>query len=190
MSTGLFIIVLVIIIVMVVFMGKKSVFRPKKFKKSSLTENPYRDFRDLAMRVTPEQLHLQLEKDKDLYGMIMDWNMGNAIATVVSFKTGDASVYLSTGQAFIGGFDHESIQQAAKHFLAVGTQYLIKATKTERTEPTNDQKIDFYFLTKSGRYYLEEDIYKIKNRTSELLELFESGNQVTTEYRLLEEKNG
>ncbi len=55
------------------------------------------------------QLQLQLENDNDIYGLVMDWNMGDAIVTVISFKTGDASVYLTTGQAFIGGYAHETV---------------------------------------------------------------------------------
>jgi hypothetical protein len=138
--------------------------------------------------VTPDQLQLQLDNDNDIYGIVMDWNMGDAIVTVVSFKTGDASVYLSTGQAFIGGYAHETVINAAKQFVIAGEKYFSKSTKTQNTEPTNEKKVDFYFLTKSGRYYIEDDFIKIENNTSDLLGLFEAGNQVITEYRLITDK--
>jgi len=159
-----------------------------KVKETKLTDNPYLELRNQAFIITPEQLKLELDNDNDIYGIVMDWNMGNAIATVISFKTGDASVYLSTGQAFIGGYAHETIIDAAKQFVIVGEKYLSIATKTENKEPTNEKKVDFYFLTKSGRYFIEEDLVKIDNNTSDLLELFEAGNQVITEYRLMTEK--
>lgn len=126
--------------------------------KTKINENPYLELRNQVFDVTPEQLQLHLDNANDLYGVVMDWDIGNAIATVVSFKTGDASVYLSTGQAYIGGFAHETINNAAKEVVKEGIKYLVKATQTQLTEPTKGEKIDFYFLTKSGRYYLEEDV--------------------------------
>jgi len=84
--------------------GKDKVKQDDKVKETKVADNPYLDLRTQAINVTPDQLQLQLDNDKDIYGIVMDWNMGDAIVTVVSFKTGDASVYLSTGQAFIGGW--------------------------------------------------------------------------------------
>jgi len=165
--------------------GNDKVNQDDKVKKTKVTDNPYNGLRTQAINVTLDQLKLQLDNDNNIYGIIMDWNMGNAIVTVTSFKTGDASVYLSTGQAFIGGFAHETVNNAAKKFVIAGEKYLSKATKTENSKPTNEKKVNFYFLTKSGRYYIEDDFTKIENKTSDLLGLFEAGNQVITEYRLI-----
>ena len=41
---------------------------------------------------------------------------------------------------------------------------------------------------KSGKYYIEDDFEKIENKTSDLYGLFESANQVITEYRLITDK--
>jgi hypothetical protein len=138
----------------------------KQVKKTEIDKNPYFGLRSKAMTITPEQLQLQLDSDKELYGIVMDWNMGDAIVTVVSFKTGDASVYLSTGQMFIGGYTHDSIIDAAKRFVNVGKKYLKMAIITEDQNPTNENKVNFYLLTKSGRYYLEEEMTLIENNNS------------------------
>jgi hypothetical protein len=194
MSAGIIIGLLILITSLGLFackgklQGKDKVKQEDKFKETTVADNPYPDLRTQAMNVTPDQLQLQLDNDKDIYGIVMDWNMGDAIVTVVSFKTGDASVYMSTGQAFIGGYAHETIINAAKQFVIAGEKYFSKAIKTENTAPTNEKKVDFYFLTKSGRYYIEDDFTNIENNTSELLGLFEAGNQVITEYRLKTDK--
>ncbi len=154
-------------------------------RKSKLDYNPYFRLRNQALNVTSDKLKLELQNENEVYGMIMDWNMGEVIASVVSFKTGEASVYLSTGQAFIGGYSHETIITAANNFVAVGQEYLNKATKTVRTEPAIDNKVVFYFLTKSGKYYIEDDFDNIENGTSSLENLFEAGNLVITEYRMM-----
>lgn len=195
MTTGLLIGLLILIASIGLYackgklQGNDKVNQDDNVKETKVKDNPYPGLRNQAINVTPDQLQLQLDNDNDIYGLVMDWNMGNAIVTVVSFKTGDASVYLSTGQAFIGGYAHETVINAAKQFVIDGDKYLSKATKTENTEPTHENKVDFYFLTKSGKYYIEDDFEKIENKTSELYGLFESANHVITEYRLITDKN-
>jgi len=194
MTTGLIIGLLILITSIGLFAckgklrGKENENQDNKVKKTKVADNPYLGLRTQAINVTPAQLQLQLDNDNDIYGIVMDWNMGDAIVTVVSFKTGDASVYLSTGQAFIGGSAHETVINAAKQFVIVGEKYLSKAQKTQNSEPTNEKKVDFYFLTKSGKYYIADDFSKIENNTSDLLNLFEAGNKVITEYRLITDK--
>ncbi len=188
MTTGLLIGLLILIASIGLYACKGKFQNNDKVKKTKVKDNPYSGLRNQAINVTPDQLQLQHDNDNDIYGLVMDWNMGNAIVTVVSFKTGDASVYLSTGQAFIGGYAHETVINAAKQFVIDGEKYLSKASKTENTEPTHESKVDFYFLTKSGRYYIEDDSEKIENKTSDLYGLFESANQVITEYRLITDK--
>ena len=188
MSTGLTIGILLIVIIstgLVFYKGKFSPVQDNKMKKTKITDNPYIELRTQAITTTPEQLQMQLSDEKELYGIVMDWNMGKAIVTVTSFKTGDASIYMSTGQAFIGGFAHETVSTAAKQFVMMGNKYFSRAIKTEQFDPTLEKKVDFYFLTKSGIYYLDDDLYLIENGNSELVELFSAGNQVITEYRLI-----
>ena len=193
MTTGLLIIGVLILITLigVAYMKKTKSAKEKnhtEVKKTELKENPYMELREQAMSVTSELLHLQLESANELYGIVMDWNMGDVIVTVVSFITGDASVYLSTGQGFIGGFAHESVVNSAKNFIVIGEKYLSKAKKAEKTEPLNRIGVDFYFLTEVEKLYIEEDFSLIENNESDFLELFEAANQVITEYRLLTDK--
>jgi hypothetical protein len=194
MTTGIILGVLVLITFLGLFafkgkvQEKEKVSQSERVQKTKIANNPYHGLRTQAINTTLDQLQLKLDLDKDVYGIIMDWNMGNAIVTVISFQTGDASVYMSTGQAFIGGYAHETIIKAAKQFVNAGEEFFPKAIKTEKTAPTNEKKVNFYLLTKSGRYYIEDDFSKIKNNTSDLVGLFEAANQVITEYRLMTEK--
>ncbi|ADQ80502.1 hypothetical protein Palpr_2369 [Paludibacter propionicigenes WB4] len=162
--------------------------QPEKVTVTKVNENPYPGLRTQAINVTAEQLKLKLDDDKAVYGIAMDWNMGNAIITVFSFTTGDASVYISTGQVLIGGYAHETVVDAAKEFVKIGENYISIAKKTDKIEPTNESKVDFYLLTKSGKYYIEDDLTLIQNGKSELSKLFEAGNKVITEYRLIADK--
>ena len=193
MTTGLLIVGLLILITIIGVACKNNTKSAKEqnhieVKKTEVKENPYIGLREQAMSVTSEQLQLQLESTNELYGIVMDWNMGDVVVTVVSFKTGDASVYLSTGQGFIGGFAHESVVNSAKNFIIVGEKYLSKAKKAEKTEPLNRIGVDFYFLTEAEKLYIEEEFSLIENNESDFLELFEAANKVITEYRLMTDK--
>jgi hypothetical protein len=194
MTTGLIIGLMILIVAVVLYACKDKLKSDEKnmknenVTKTKLQENPYPRLRTQAINVTTEQLRLSLDNENAVYGIAMDWNMGNAIVTVFSFITGDASVYISTGQVFIGGYAHETVIKAAREFATLGQKFILKASKTNKIEPTNESKIDFYLLTKSGKYYIEDDFSHIENGNSELSELFEAGNKVITEYRQITEK--
>lgn len=157
-------------------------------EKRSTDKNVYPELREQALNITSEMLELDISSEKEIYGIIMDWNMGNVIVTVISFKTGDASIYLSTGQGYIGGIGHKTITNAAKNFIQSGERILPKANKTDNKDIIKKTGVGFYFLTKSGKYYIEDDFSSIENGKSDLLELFEAGNEVITEYRLISDK--
>jgi len=104
----------------------------KSPKEDHARSNTYNDLRGMAFRVTPEQLQLPFPLDKTIvYGVIMDWGIDTATATIVSYRTGDASVYVSSGGGIIGGGQHKAVNHAAKQFAALGQTYLDKVAKTE-----------------------------------------------------------
>src|ERR1700677_1402473 len=74
----------------------------------------YLSLRSSAIGRTPEELGLEPASDPSVaYGVVMDWGMATpgglktAVATLTSFSSGDASLYLSTGGGVIGGIGHE-----------------------------------------------------------------------------------
>ncbi|KQB43965.1 hypothetical protein RCH33_455 [Flavobacterium daejeonense] len=160
-----------------------------KPKVHQTKENAFEGLRNMAFTATPEQLGLSLPTDKTVvYGVIMDWEMGGATATTVSYQTGDASLYLSSGGGVIGGGQHQNVNSAARQFVSLGQTYLVKATKTETTDlPTTDQ-VKFYFLTNKGKFVGQDNMKNFDNNSSEWLKLFEEGNNVLTELRMTTEK--
>ena len=141
--------------------------------------NTFGDLRAMAFSVTPEQLGLSLQSDKTVvYGVIMDWEMGGATATTVSYQTGDASLYLSSGGGVIGGGQHQNVNSAAKQFVNLAQTYLDKATRTETTDLTTTDQVKFYLLTNKGNFTGKDNVKNFKNNSSEWLKLFEEGNKV------------
>jgi hypothetical protein len=158
-------------------------------KVHKLSENRYQDLRSMALNVTPEQLQLSLPAGQTkVFGVVMDWDMGETVATFISFETGDASMYLSSGAGVIGGSGHENVVNAAKLFVAKAQSYLDKASKTDTTPLPDKDCVRFYFLTNKGKFIAQEQLKNLDNKTSIWFPLFEEGNKVITELRLTEEK--
>lgn len=147
-------------------------------------DNPYQELRNLALKMTPEQLELKLPNDKTIvYGVVMDWHLGEGTATFPIFQTGEASMYLDSGGGIIGGGGHENVRKAAVAFINKAQTFLDKATKTETTPLAEADSVKFYFLTNKGKFVAEEKMENFDNNSSKWLELFEEANKVITELR-------
>ena len=157
----------------------------KKVKTNETEENPFEGLRNLAFTATPEQLGLSLPTDRVVvYGIVMDWGVNSGIATTVSYQTGDASLYFSSGGGVIGGGQHENVNIAAKKFVELAQTYLDKTIKTETIVLPDKDKVKFYLLTNNGVFVGGEQMKNFENKSSKWLELFEEGNKVITELRL------
>jgi hypothetical protein len=152
-------------------------------------ENIFEEFRNMAFTSTPEQLGLSLPTDNTIvYGVIMDWGMARATATIVSYQTGDASLYLSSGGAVIGGGQHQNVNSAAKQFVTLAQTFLGKTTKTVATGLPDTDVVKFYLLTNKGVYVGQDQMKNFENNSSVWLKMFEQGNNVLTELRKTDEK--
>lgn len=145
-------------------------------------ENNFESLRDKAFKVRPDQLGLVLPANQTVvYGVIMDWEMGNATATTVAYLSGDASLYLSSGGGVIGGGKHQSVNRAAKQFMAVAQDFIDETTKTETTILPSSDEVIFYLLTNKGIYRGKEQMKNFENNSSAWIKLFEEGNKVINE---------
>ena len=85
------------------------------YDKRAITD-VYRGLRSEALSWKPSDIGLI--PTGDAYGVVMDWGRPGGIATVTSFNSGDASLYLSTGGGVLGGVAHEPVRKAALSFVA------------------------------------------------------------------------
>ncbi|MBK7307813.1 MAG: hypothetical protein IPI88_12815 [Chitinophagaceae bacterium] len=142
----------------------------------------------MALNVTPEQLQLSFPVDQTkVFGVVMDWDLGDGTMTLSTYQTGDASIYLSSGGGVIGGGQHANVSKASKEFISMAQNYLDKSSKVATTTLPDKDCFKFYFLTNKGKYVVQENIDNIENKTSKLLILFENANNVITELRLTTE---
>ncbi len=157
-----------------------------QLRKVDPNNNPYQDLRNLALGATMEQIGVQFPSDQTkIYGVIMDWDVGEGTATLVAFLSGDASLYLSSGGGVIGGSGHDNVKNAAAAFINKAEKYLSKTVKTDSTPLPGKDGVKFYFLTNKGKFFGQEEVKNFDNNSSPWLDLFEEGNKLITEIRMV-----
>jgi hypothetical protein len=158
--------------------------------KKKDNENVYNGLREMALNISPGELQLTMPDNQiKVYGILLDWHLGDGIATVICFLTGDASMYLSSGGGIIGAGKHEKVSRETKKLVENAQKYLDKAKKTDSTPLPDRNRVNFYFLTNKGKYFAAENILNFENRSSAWLPLFEEFNSVITGLRENEENN-
>jgi hypothetical protein len=162
--------------------SEKSASNKPQQKDSTPNDNPYEGLRNMALNVTPAELQLTIPNDQTkVYGVVMDLDLGEGIGTFISFETGDASMYLSSGGGTIGGQAHQNVQDAAKAFVSIAQTYLDKTSKVDSTPLPDKNCVRFYLLTNKGKFSAQEKLENIDNNSSSWLPLFAAGNKVANE---------
>ncbi|WP_295651802.1 hypothetical protein [uncultured Mucilaginibacter sp.] len=183
------IIALVIIISKLIFSKKGVTSNHPNTASQQSAQDGYLGLRNMAFEMTPEKLGLSLSKNETLaFGIIMEWQMSGAIVTMVSYCTGDASMYFSNGGGFIGGGQHENVNRATKLFVNKAQDYLNKTAKSDSTDLPKNGAIVFYLLTTTGIFSHSEEMKDIEQGNSEWLALFDEANKVISEFRILSKK--
>ncbi|MCE9591855.1 MAG: hypothetical protein K8S99_15190 [Planctomycetes bacterium] len=148
-----------------------------------------RDLRMMMLTMPPEKMGQKPTAEfPRIYGILMDWPLGEHTATVFSTSAGAASLYTTSTFGVIGGEGHEKVRMAAMSFVRAADGFFDASTPTtEYPYPTAD-RVHFYFLTFGGVRVSDTDLASIINRTSKYAELFGLGQAVLTELRLVTEK--
>jgi len=122
------------------------------------------------------------------WGVLMETTYEEASVTVFAVSDGNASIYLSTGGGFIGGVGHEAVRRAAVNMVRVaGT--LASLLSPAETYPLPDRgRTIFYLRTEAGVLTGGATEAELGQRRHALSELFFAGQDVITQFRLVNEK--
>lgn len=143
----------------------------------------------MALNMPAGQFGIDASSEFVLYGVVLDWNVGEGVATFIAFKSGDASMYTSTGGGIIGGVGHDNVKLAAQSLVRRSEYFIKDAQKTNDISVASDGTVKFFFLTTNGRFVTEESLDNLDNGSSPWLELFVEANKLITEHRALGELN-
>jgi len=181
-----YIVIIILQIGVIVYFVRQSRLKRKLIaEKAAMTpENTYTELRRLALNVTPYQLKLAIPNSETfIYGIVMDWDMGDVTVTLTAYITGACSMYLNTGGGFVKGGQNPVVAETAVEFVTLAKDYIDLAVPGTTTDLPAKDCVRFYFLTNQRMYMVEEQMSNFDDDSSPLLPFFEQANVVISGMR-------
>jgi hypothetical protein len=123
-----------------------------------------------------------------VYGVLMDWPLGEHTATVVSLCDGNASLYTTSTFGVIGGVGHDAVRAAATRFVKTAEKHHDEAAITREYPYPKGKHVRFYLVCFDGVRLIETDMDALTSGRDSHLHLWTEGQRVLTELRLAAEK--
>jgi hypothetical protein len=127
-------------------------------------------------------------KPTEPWGVVMDWGVKNATATVVAMSDGSASVYFSNGGGYIGGKGQEPIRMAAQRAVEAAQAVQLPAQTTTSYPLPEQHGVCFYLLTDAGVFMFRTTEQELNSPNHPLRKLGDAMQGVITEYRLRDQR--
>ncbi|MGH7302126.1 MAG: hypothetical protein ACRELZ_02470 [Candidatus Rokuibacteriota bacterium] len=118
-----------------------------------------------------------------VFGVAMDWPVGDTTATIVSTQDGSASLYTTATFGIIGGAGHESVRVAAQRFVAAADSYHNQAVPTGTYPYPAKGKVRFYLRSFQDVRVIETDAASVQSSSGPYSPFFRAGQAVLTELR-------
>jgi len=145
-----------------------------------------RELRLKMLTTTPEGFGQKATKEfPRVCGVLMDWPIDAVTISVVSFSSGDASLYTTGTFGVLGGIGHETVRNAAKSFVKVGEKHFDEATPTKDYTYPQPGRVRFYLVCYDGVRMIDADLESLKLRNDKFSDLFDEGQRVITQLRLI-----
>ncbi|HTL82388.1 MAG TPA: hypothetical protein VL651_11820 [Bacteroidia bacterium] len=150
----------------------------------------YLPLREKAFATTAQDLHLDLPSGSiSVYGVIIEWNMGNQVATIVTFITGDASLYMKSGMMMIGGIAHEPIRKYVAEMHTQAQEAVAQAKPQTEINFPPVGSATFWLLTNKGKFAHTENVRQLAQVKDAWHRLFDRANLVISFFRQQSEKS-
>jgi hypothetical protein len=122
------------------------------------------------------------------WGVVMEARLPEGTYTLVALSDGSASLYLSSGGGFIGGGDHETVNNAARAMVDLAARFQPLAIATTKFPLPQEGQTIFYLLTDSGVFTMNAPEQELVEEQHLWSSLFYAGQEVLTQYWLIEER--
>jgi hypothetical protein len=152
-------------------------------------QEPWPELRSLLLSTRPGELGLTAtDRLPRVWGALMEMNAGSAVVTVASLADGTTSLYLSTGGGILGGGDHPAVRAATYKFLDAIEAGLDNLTPVTELPLPGPGRFRLHALTYWSPGTLEAVESDVVTGRSPYSPMFQAGNEVITQLRLLQER--
>ena len=129
----------------------------------------YTGLRDGIPNLDPSSVGIHQTPDTpNVWGLVMDWNLDRAIATIVSLADGTTSMYLSTGGGSIGAGGHPAPAAASIAAIRLAESMIDDAPAASDSPLPGPGRTALTLLTFSGLRRFEDDNAAFENDSSRL----------------------
>ena len=122
-------------------------------------------------------------------GVLMDWPIEKGTITVVSFSTGDASIYTTGTFGVIGGVAHENVRLAAQNFVKAAGRHYNEGMVTKDFAYPKAGRVRFYLICYHDVRMIDADLEAVRNGDGKCSDLYVEAQNVITQLRLVSEKS-
>jgi hypothetical protein len=149
-----------------------------------------RDLRQMFLTTSADKAGIRPSEDYPrIWGVAMDWPIGDGhIATVVSLSDGSASAYTTGTFGVIGGIGRQTVRTAAKKLIREADRYFSDSSPTRDLSYPSRDHVRFFLATFDGLRLIETDLASLSDRRSNYSSLFDAGQDVMTQLRLVLEQ--
>jgi hypothetical protein len=180
-----------IVLLILIGIGVGAIYaKSRKPASQDPRENIYEDMRAHVLGLKLSDVGLKGD-GQSLIACLMEIGYPeNGAATLVMYADGAVSLYLSSGGGIIGAGEHENIRRVAKTYLDKTPNYVALMNKVEKYPKPKDGETYFYVVKENGVFLHKDVESRLGEGKSGFSEWFYDGQNVLTQLRLWEEKNG
>jgi hypothetical protein len=154
-------------------------------------DNPMVGLRTMMLTTPASKLGIKPDKEyPKVYGVLIDWPLGEHTATIVSMSDGNASLYTTSTFGILGGINHESVRNAATALVKAAQAYYEQGTPTKEYPYPPSDRIRFYLLGYEGVRVIDGEAAELENGAGKLINLWAACQNVVSELRQISEKAG
>ena len=147
----------------------------------------YTGLRDAVLNLDPSSVGIDQGPDTEaVWGLVMDWSLDEAVATVVSLADGTTSLYLSSGGGSIGAGEHPATAAASISALRLAERMIDGVPEATDAPLPARGRTSLTLLTFAGLRRFEDDNAAFENGTSPLSPLANAMQDVISEIRRAE----
>ena len=147
-----------------------------------------KELRMMALSTPPSNLSFKPDKDyPKVYGVLVDWNIGDQVASILAMKDGTASLYTTSSFGIIGGQGHNRVRLAAEKCTRLAGKLYEKSNPVSNFNYPKQGQVYFYILTFNGTRVYVADENAIERGVDPTYPLFAAVQDLLTELRLITE---
>ena len=147
----------------------------------------YADLREGILGLDPASVGISpTPESPNVWGLVMDWNLDEAVATIVSLVDGTTSLYLSTGGGSIGAGEHPAPAAASIAAIRLAERMLDEFASVADSAIPVRGRTALTVLTFRGLRRFEDDNAAFENDSSTVSPVANAMQDVIHEIRQVE----